>query len=138
MNTKPSEIFEGENSSLRKTFDEAVHKQRSQDSLQSEPSVNQMNTNEIKEKFEESAEEAKYFVDYAKVLSVNQATFLCNLAIKKREEEIQTDIIKHLNGFFDWAEQIKAQEIGHWEVMYGLRPEEFKQMIISLINKNGK
>lgn len=58
------------------------------------------------------------------------------MAVAEREKEIQVEIMKHLNGFFDWAEQVKGKEIGHWVMMYGASPSEFKKMILSLITKD--
>jgi len=53
--------------------------------------------------------------------------------IAKEMEEVE----KHLNSFFDWTEQIKAKEIERWVMMYGISPDEFKRMILSII-KQGK
>lgn len=92
-------------------------------------------TNEMSKRFREINKEMLWVADE----EVDDVLFFLqseiDLVVAEERKRIQVEIMKQLDGFFDWAEQIKEKEIGHWVMMYGISPNEFRQMFLSLINK---
>ena len=38
------------------------------------------------------------------------------------------------DSMFDWADQVKERELGHWKIMYGFQPKDLKDFIRSLLS----
>jgi hypothetical protein len=58
---------------------------------------------------------------------------LIDKTVQYEQDRIAQKVNAQLEVFFDWAEQVKAKEIGHWVMMYGISPQEFRKSVLSLI-----
>lgn len=53
---------------------------------------------------------------------------MSNQPTYKSDEEA----LKEFDSAFNWADQIKEQELARWRIMYGCEPQDIKSFILSL------
>jgi len=55
--------------------------------------------------------------------------------VERVHKETFGKTLEELDSFFNWAEQIKDEEVERWKLMYGVTPEELKNWLRTALEK---